>query len=255
MELTCDISVATGYKSSAQIARVVSEAWLATNGYGLVCDADSLVRCLPNTRCTDFFCPACGQNYELKTFHKRPPASLVDGAYSALIKRIMDGTAPTLFLLQRGASWTVEALTAIHSVFLTPPVIEKRKPLSATAVRAGWVGCNIRLDRMGPDGEIQIIDHGRVVPKRDVRGQFRRFLSLSSIAPSERGWTTLTLATIRSLSRRRFYLSELYDKERIFQTSYPRNRNVRPKIRQQLQILRDLRFISFEGDGEYSLLD
>jgi type II restriction enzyme len=251
MELVCDLSVASNYKSGAQIARVVSEAWLARNGYCLACDEESLTRCLPNTKCTDFLCPACGQNYELKAFAKRPGGSLVDGAYSTLINRIMTGSAPTLFLLQRSQSWTVESFSAIHSVFLTPTVIEKRKPLGTGAVRAGWVGCNIRLDRIGPDGEIKLVEHGETRPKDEARFQFRRFMSLSKIGPTERGWTTLTLSVVRSLSKTRFRLSEVYEREGVFASCYPNNKNIRPKIRQQLQILRDLGLILFEGSGEY----
>lgn len=254
MELVCDVNVAVGYKSAAQIARVISESWLSQNGYCLVCDSESLNRSVANTKCTDFSCALCGQNYELKTFGKRPPHSLVDGAYAALIERILDGSAPTLFLLQRNPSWAVESLTAIHSVFLTPSVIERRKPLSSTAVRAGWVGCNIRLDKIGPDGEIQVIDHGVARASEDVRRQFRRFIPLSTIAPVERGWTTLTLSIVRGLAKKSFSLSDLYDKVRMFEDCYPHNRNVRPKIRQQLQVLRDLGLIQFEGRGKYELL-
>lgn len=254
MELICDLSPASGYKSPAQIARVVSEMWLSRNGYCLVCEADALTRSASNTKCTDFFCPQCGENYELKTFRKRPAHSLVDGAYSSLMTRIMDGTAPTLFLLRRNVSWEIQSLTAIHSVFLTPSVVEKRKPLASTAVRAGWVGCNIRLDRIGPDGEIQIIEDGLARPFEDVRRQFRRFVPLSLISPKERGWTTLTLSTVRSLSKENFSLSDLYERERVFEAAYPQNRNVRPKIRQQLQVLRDLGLVRFDGRGTYTLL-
>ena len=254
MELACDMSVAAGYKSPAQIARVVSEMWLSRNGYCLVCEANSLTRSAANTKCTDFSCSQCGENYELKTFRKRPTYSLVDGAYSSLIARVMDGSAPTLFLLQRNVSWEIQSLTAIHSVFLTPSVIEKRKPLASTAVRAGWIGCNIRLDRIGPDGEIYIIENGLARPIEEVRRHFRRFIPLSLISPKERGWTTLTLSTVRSLSKKNFSLSDLYEKERTFEACYPQNRNVRPKIRQQLQVLRDLGFLRFDGRGAYTLL-
>lgn len=255
MDLVCDVSVASGYKSPAQIARVVSEAWLERNGYCLFCEANSLRRSVPNTKCNDFSCPTCTQGYELKTFSRRPETSLVDGAYSALIERIMNGTAPTLFLLLRNASWIVDSLTAIHSVFLTPSVIEKRKPLSPRAVRSGWVGCNIRLDRIGPDGEIKIVDHGQVRSTDDVRRRFRRVIPLATIEPTERGWTTLTLSVVRALRERRFRLSDIYARERTFELRYPRNRNVRPKIRQQLQVLRDLGIIQFEGHGNYTLID
>jgi type II restriction enzyme len=251
MELKCDLAVASNYKSPAQIARVVSEAWFARNGYCLVCDSESVNRCSPNTKCTDFICPACGQNYELKAFAKRPGQSLVNGAYSTLIGRIMAGTAPTLFLLQRSLFWNVESLSAIHSVFLTPAVIEKRKPLGPGAARAGWIGCNIRLDRIGPDGEIRVIERGKVRPRDQVRLQFRRFMPLATIVPTERGWTTLTLSVVRSLSKARFRLSDLYEREMMFAAAYPQNRNIRPKIRQQLQVLRDLGLILFEGNGVY----
>lgn len=255
MDLVCDIAVAAGYKSPAQIARVISENWLSRNGYCLGCEEDRLTRSAANTECTDFSCKTCGQNYELKTFRKRPSCRLVDGAYSTLIRHISEGTAPTLLLLHRDASWKIEALTAIHSLFLTPSVIEKRNPLSSIAVRAGWIGCNLRLDRIGPDGEIGIIENGAARDRGDVRRQFRRYAPLSSMAPTERGWTTLTLSVVRSLSKRRFSLSELYGKEPVFESAYPGNRNVRPKIRQQLQVLRDLGLIAFEGRGAYALLD
>lgn len=254
MNLICDTSVAAGYKSPAQIARVVSEEWLARNGYCLACDATSLGRLPANTKCTDFECVNCGHRYELKTFRKKPEKSVPDGAYSSLMARIADGTAPTLFLLQRSESWTINTFTAVHSVFLTPSIVEKRQPLRATARRAGWIGCNIRIDLIGPDGQVQIIDRGQVRSPFQVREHFRRFIPLSNMAPDERGWTTLTLSVIRALSKRKFTLKDLYDRELQFGMHYPGNNNIRAKIRQQLQVLRDFGLIRFEGKGEYTAL-
>lgn len=254
MELVCDLKAAAGYKSPAQIARVVSETWASRNAYCLVCEEDFLGRSPANTKSTDFSCFSCRQNYELKAFLKRPRKSLIDGAYTSLIGRIMNGSAPTLLLMERTSSWAVHSLTAIHSVFLTPSVVEMRKPLGPSAVRSGWIGCNIRLDRIGPDGEIKIIEHGRVLDRESVRRHFRRFNQLSAITPTERGWTTLTLSMIRALSKKRFVLSDLYEEERNFQACYPRNKNIRAKIRQQLQVLRDLGLIEFEARGSYALL-
>jgi type II restriction enzyme len=253
MDLLCDLTLAVGYKSPAQIARVVSEAWLTCNGYCLQCEGDSLRKAPPNTIFTDFHCARCGSSYELKTYRRRPLRSLVNGAYAPLISRIMNGSAPTLFLLQRSSAWTVESLVAIHSVFLTPSVIERRKPLSLAAVRAGWIGCNIRLDRIGPDGEIGIIENGEPRPREKVRARFRQFADLAKIGPLERGWTTLTLSIVRALAVDHFSLSDVYEHEAEFQTCYPNNRNVRAKIRQQLQALRDLNLITFEGRGRYRM--
>ncbi len=254
MQLECDATIALAYKSPLQRARIISESWFSQNVYCLACESDGVTRTKPNTRATDFLCETCGQRYELKTFTKRPPKSLVDGAYAALISRINESTAPTLCLLGRSESWHVQSLTAIHSSFLTPWVIEQRPPLSRHARRAGWTGCNIRLDRIPPDGEIAIIDDGICLPKSEVRARFRCFLPLARLSADQRGWTTLTLSIIRTLGRSKFTLPDLYMREQQFAEAYPGNRHIQAKIRQQLQVLRDLGILSFEGGGRYLLL-
>lgn len=255
MELACNLSIAALYRSPAQRARVISEYWFAENCYCFACQTDRLIRAPANTKAMDFSCDNCGHNYELKTFSRRPPKSLVDGAYETLIRRINSSSAPTLCLLQRSESWQVQSLTAIHSSFLTPWVIERRRPLGPGARRAGWVGCNIRLDRIPRDGEIAVIDGGICCSKSEVRRKFRRFLPLADLTAEQRDWTTLTLSIIRILGKPEFQLSELYDREGQFAVAYPGNRHIRAKIRQQLQILRDLGVLSFEGRAFYRLLN
>lgn len=254
MELVCNPDLASAYKSPAQRARVISENWFAENSYCLACEADRLLRTSPNTIATDFSCGTCGHRYELKTFIRRPRKSLVDGAYASLMALIKSSSAPTLCLLERSESWHVQSLTAIHSSFLTPWVIEQRPALAEHARRAGWVGCNIRLDRIPPDGEIALIDQGIAHSKMEVRHRFQRFLPLANLPLEQRGWTTLTLAVIRRLALSSFSLSDMYDREQQFAAAYPRNRHIRPKIRQQLQVLRDLGVLSFEGSGRYRVL-
>jgi len=254
MELICDQSVAAAYTSPAQRARVISEFWFARNSYCLACAAERLIRTTANTVATDFTCGDCGHRYELKTFSRRPSRSLVDGAYGSLMERVRSGTAPTLCLLERSEFWHIQSLTAIHSSFLTPWVIEQRRPLAQSARRAGWVGCNIRLDRIPIDGEIAVIGVGVPYPKSSVRSRFQRFLPLAKLSATQRGWTTLTLSVIRRLGISQFSLGELYLREDEFSAVYPENRHVRAKIRQQLQNLRDLGVLAFEGNGEYRLL-
>lgn len=84
-----------------------------------------------------------------------------------------------------------------------------------------------------------------------MRRQFKRFLPLADLSADQRGWTTLTLRIIRNLGKPVFSLRDLYERERQFSMAYPANRHVRPKIRQQLQVLRDLGVVSFEGNGVY----
>jgi type II restriction enzyme len=64
-----------------------------------------------------------------------------------MISRIQSDSVPVLMLLERSEAWKIKNLTAIHPLFLTPEVIVKRKPLSSTARRAGWTGCNSQYPR------------------------------------------------------------------------------------------------------------
>ena len=255
MQLSCDMRLADGYKSPSQRARVLSEGWFAKNAYCLACDADEVRQTRANTHATDFVCPKCSHRYELKAFERRPNGSLVDGAYDSMMQRVVAGTAPTLCLLERSKEWRIRSLTAIHASFLVPEVVEKRPPLGPSARRAGWVGCNIRLDRIASDGEVTVVNGGIVEPVTDVRRRFQRFLPLAKKSAEQRGWTLLTLCVVRELGKTAFSLRDLYAREVRFAAVYPGNRHVRDKIRQQLQILRDLGVLAFEGRGEYRLMD
>ncbi len=254
MQLSCDTTIADIYKSEAQKSRVLSEAWFLSNGYCLACDNDRLIATKANTKATDFVCPSCRQSYELKASRNRMGRTLPDGAYDSLMGRILDGSVPTLMMLERNDEWKIQSLTAIHHLFLTPNIILQRKPLSSTARRAGWVGCNIRLDLIASDALISVVGNGRPCEPRLVRSAFRRFNSLKGIAPSARGWTTLTLRIIRGLQSNEFSLDAVYSEEESFRAAYPGNKNIRAKIRQQLQILRDCGYLQFQGKGKYRML-
>jgi type II restriction enzyme len=254
MELNCDLSAAIGYTSPSQISRVLSEGWLQRNGFCLACECETLEPTTNNTKACDFVCRVCNGSYELKTFRRKPTKRLIDGAYGALVARLQCGAAPTLILMERSSKWVISGLTAIHPMFLTPDIVEKRKPLSSTARRSGWVGCNIRLDLMGNDAAIEIIKGGIVRPRESVRKQFRRLNRLREVPLERRSWTMLTLSVLRTLQRSEFSLAEIYNREHLFSSVYPDNRNIRAKVRQQLQVLRDLGYLEFCGAGTYRLM-
>jgi type II restriction enzyme len=254
MLLDCDLSFATGYHSKSQIARVLSEGWFRDNAYCLSCENNQLLPTAANTKVSDFVCDECRLSYELKSFRNKPVTNLVDGAYSSMLFRIQGDSVPVLMLLETTDAWKIRSLTAIHYLFLTPEVIIKRKPLSSTARRAGWIGCNIRLDLIASDAQIQVVKEGVPIEPNRVRQQFQRFNTLKSIQPNSRGWTTLTLRALQNLKLTSFSIEEVYAQESIFAAAYPDNNNIRAKIRQQLQVLRDLGYVEFCGRGNYRLL-
>ena len=68
------------------------------------------------------------------------------------------------------------------------------------------------------------------------------------------GWTLLIFDTLLKIPRNTFFLSEVYAFEDLLAEEYPLNRNIRAKIRQQLQVLRDKSLVEFIGRGHYRKL-
>jgi len=66
------------------------------------------------------------------------------------------------------------------------------------------------------------------------------------------GWTLDVLNLLRSLHKQTFTLADAYTLEPHLASLHPANRHVRPKIRQQLQILRDLGLLHFLSPGHYA---
>ena len=89
--------------------------------------------------------------------------------------------------------------------------------------------------------------------ERQVRKEFSRVSKLAGAPPTMRGWTLDVLTTVRKLGKDTFWLQELYELEHYLQNLHPRNQNVRSKVRQQLQVLRDLGLIEFKSRGNYRL--
>jgi type II restriction enzyme len=59
------------------------------------------------------------------------------------------------------------------------------------------------------------------------------------------------LNVLRGMGRKEFTLAEVYAFEGELARLHPANRFVRPKIRQQLQILRKMGFVKSLGQGRY----
>ena len=139
--------------------------------------------------------------------------------------------------------------------FFTETVIERRKPLGPTARRAGWVGCNILLEEIPPDGKLNLVSDGLIKDVRQIRKHFDHIRGLSNLKGAVRGWTLDVLKAVRKLNKAEFTLSDIYEFEPALSAAYPDNRNVRPKIRQQLQKLRNLKLLEFVSPGRYRVID
>jgi type II restriction enzyme len=171
-----------------------------------------------------------------------------------MVREIKENRTPNLLVLHYHLDlWSVGNLLMIPSFAFPLSAIEKRKPLAATARRAGWVGCNILLGAIPKDARIPIIVEGIPIPPKQVREQYARIRPLKTLRPEQRGWTLEVLNAVRSLNRAEFSLSEVYALDDELAALHPANRHVREKIRQQLQVLRDLGWLEFLGGARYRL--
>jgi hypothetical protein len=68
-----------------------------------------------------------------------------------------------------------------------------------------------------------------------------------------RDWLNDVLSCVRELDKKTFTLEEMYGFENRLVVLHPVNKHVRPKIRQQLQTLRDHGILDFVRPGQYRL--
>jgi type II restriction enzyme len=169
-------------------------------------------------------------------------------------RAIEEDRTPNLFALHYlPQAWKVRSLILIPRFAFSTSMLEKRKPLGPRARRAGWVGCNIVLANIAPDARIPIVADGIACSATEVRRHYARLRPLANLSLEKRGWTLDVLKVVRSLSKQEFSLSDVYTFEDELARLHPANRHIRDKIRQQLQVLRDMGFVDFHGGGKYCL--
>jgi type II restriction enzyme len=152
--------------------------------------------------------------------------------------------------------------------------------LAATARRAGWVGSKIVLAGVPESGKVWLVRGGEALPRDAVLERWRStcppltlraFVAenakslafsrrvarddhsslLREAGAAARGWLIEVMKCVEAIGRPAFTLGDVYAFEGRLAPLYPGNRHVRPKIRQQLQVLRDRGWLEFTGRGRY----
>src|SRR5208283_2197705 len=101
--------------------------------------------------------------------------TVADGAYRTMMERLKASNNPNLLLLGYDhLTLEVRNLLVIPKHFFIPEIIQKRKPLSLTARRAGWIGCNIRLNGIPDAGRIYLVRNGVVESTKNVIARWRQ---------------------------------------------------------------------------------
>jgi type II restriction enzyme len=253
MNLNFNQSLAKNYTSESQKIRVLSEDWVAKQSYCPRCNAEPLVEFANNQPVADFYCGHCSEEYELKSKKAKLSHLINDGAYATMIERINSEDNPSFFFLTYSPEYRVNNFLIIPKQFFKSDMIIKRKPLSVSAKRAGWVGCNIDLRKVPESGKVFLVKDQQVIPRDNVTEQFQKTLFLRQQSQQTRGWTLDVWQCIDSLDTN-FSLNQVYAFSDLLKLKHPENNHIKDKIRQQLQVLRDKGIIEFTGRGHYRKL-
>lgn len=254
MDLHFDETLGEKYKSISQKVRVMSENWVSSHMFCPCCGNRRILELKNNEPVADMKCENCCEVFELKSKEGKIGKKINDGAYSTMIERITSVTNPGLFVMQYSSNYDVTDLILVPKFFFVPEVIERRKPLSHTARRAGWAGCNILYSKIPQQGKIEIIRNGKVQSASEVVKKYTRIKKLETQNINSRTWLFDVLDCVNQIESNEFYLEEIYAYTEILQRKHTNNHNIEAKIRQQLQFLRDKGFIEFLGGGFYKKL-
>jgi type II restriction enzyme len=254
MSLNLYSSLADKYHNNSQKIRVLTENWVNKYIYCPSCGKD-LNEYENNKPVADFYCSNCKEDYELKSKKDNLGKKIVDGAYSTMIERLKSDSNPNFFFLNYDKnSFDVTNFIVIPKHFFIPEIIEKRKPLSKTAKRAGWVGCNILLDTIPQSGKIFYIKNGKEESKNKILDDWNKTNFLKQTTDfTSKGWLLDIMQCIDKLDKKNFTLNDIYIFEEYLKSKHTQNNNIQAKIRQQLQILRDKDYLKFESRGKYKL--
>lgn len=255
MNLTFDEQLAAKYKSVSQRARILTEQWVDESTFCPNCGRLQIDKYPNNQPVADFFCSNCHEDYELKSKQDGVGTKILDGAYRTKMERLRSSTNPNLFVLNYNLqNLGVLNFFVIPKHFFVPEIIEKRKPLAATARRAGWIGSNILLQKIPQIGKIFIVKQQRVEPKEKVLAEWKKTLFLREEKEiSARGWLLDVMRCVEKLGKREFTLDDVYVFEPELGALHPDNKHIKDKVRQQLQVLRDKGYLDFVSRGYYRL--
>lgn len=231
----------------------MSEGWVFEQIYcpscgGAIGDYDN------NKPVADFYCRKCIEDFELKAKKGKIGKKVSAGAYSQMIKRILSPDKPNFFFMGYIETWSVNNFFVVPKHFFVSEIIEKRKPLSGTARRAGWVGSNILFSKIPKAGQIFYVEGGKEISKKDVLEKWQKTVFLKKVKKSDaKGWILDIMNCIDNLNKKEFSLADVYVFEDDLKVIHPENKNIKAKIRQQLQFLRDKNYLEFVGKGAYKL--
>lgn len=259
------LSYSTTYISKPQQIRSITESWVAHNIFCPRC-GNPITQYPNNKQCADFFCKSCQEDYELKSKQNSFGKKIVDGEYYSMIKKVNSDNPSNFFFLNYKNENVVNFFT-IPKFFFSSDIIEKRNPLAPTARRAGWVGCCILYNQLPNSAKIFYVKNSVIQNEKDVINNYKKISFVEEEPLKSKGWLLDVMFCAEDLvnkklknfecdvNNRIFTLKEMLQYESFLHSRHQENNNIIPKIRQQMQFLRDKGYVEFvDNKGTYRLI-
>ena len=140
------------WKSESRIVGEACEEYIKNNIKCVRCNHNNFEKCKTNEKSKDLICIECSQNYQIKAksvtqkeinnIKNENSFKTLGGEYLTTINNINENI-DYLIILYEKQSYAVKNILYIKNENITSDCIIPRNPLSSTAKRAGWQGCNI----------------------------------------------------------------------------------------------------------------
>jgi len=233
----------------------MSEDWTEKNIFCPNC-WNNIINIKNNEKVFDFLCENCLENYEQKASKHKFKNKVLSSEYYSLINRLQSIDKPNFFFLHYLDSiFSVNDFFVVPKYFFVSEIIEKRKPLSPNAKRAGWTGSNILFSKIPNSWKIYYIEDWKEISRKEILEKWQKTAFLKDIKKDKlKGWILDIMNIIESLNKKEFTLNEIYIFENDLKIIHPENNNIKAKIRQQLQFLRDKWYLEFVSSGKYKVL-
>lgn len=159
-ELILQVKENNNWKSESRIVGEACEYYIKNNVKCVRCFDNNFEKCKTNEKSKDLICINCHQKYQIKAksatqrqvnnIKDKNTFNTIGGEYLTTLHNINE-KIDYLIILYEKQSYKIINILYIKNENITSNCIKPRKPLSITAKRAGWQGCNISFN------DIQII--------------------------------------------------------------------------------------------------
>ncbi len=220
---------------------VSASDWVESEVYCAVCGSASIER----LDGADFRCPACREEFRLKSARGAIGDKVAENAYISTLKGVKRLKNPNYLFLSRGERRVAE-LYIVPKYFLLPETVTKRPPKGD-----GRVGCYINYGIIPEQGKVAVVRNGVQINKQEVMRRVCQANALKEDDIAVRGRLFDILNIVNSFENPVFTLEEICAYSDSLKKKHIDCGDIRDMIRDQLQIMRDRGIIEFVASGLY----